>query len=222
MLVAAGRHSLDQVESTLTTSGTERRIDPGDLLEQLLPGRFSLAERGFRNRPVLQELSAKGEVLLPASVGQKAVVADAHESMREDVEKKTTDEFPGGKAHLPLHAAMGVILPGEGHVIAFQAHKALVGDGDAMRVAGEVSENLLRSTKGRLAVDHPRLGVERRQESGEGARILIGGKRALEIELTCLVGLFQRGENLATEQARQHAHREEESLSAPHPPTIYR
>ena len=49
--------------------------------------------------------------------------------------------------------------------------EAAVADRNTMRVAGEVSQNLLRSTKGGLAVDHPRLGVERRQEISEGALV---------------------------------------------------
>ena len=137
--------------------------------------------------------------------------------------RKRRMNSPAGRLISRCTLPSGVVLPGEDHLIAFQAHKALVGDGDAMRVAGEVSENLLRSTKGRLAVDHPRLGVEHRQESGEGAarpdrkreglgdRARWPGRPLSTLREPCL-----RNRRASTRTGK------EESLPARHPPAVYR
>jgi hypothetical protein len=53
---------------------------------------------------------------------------------------------------------MGAILPAKGHVPVAEGDQAGVGDGDAMRVAGEIREHLIGARKGRFAVHDPALG----------------------------------------------------------------
>ena len=48
-----------------------------------------------------------------------------------------------------------VILPAEGNLVALEGHKAVVGDGDAMGVAGEITEYMVRSIERRFGIDDP-------------------------------------------------------------------
>ena len=65
--------------------------------------------------------------------------------------------------------AVRIVLPLESHAAAFHRQQPPIGDGNPMRVAGQILQNLLRSAKGRLCkddpFDSPRLlaqGLERR------------------------------------------------------------
>ena len=47
---------------------------------------------------------------------------------------------------------MGIVSLAEGDAIVGEGHEAMVGDGDAMGVAGQVVENLFGTAEGRLGV----------------------------------------------------------------------
>lgn len=88
------RQSLHSFQAALATGGTKRRVDAGELQDQILPGQLG-REQGFRHRPVLKKLSTQSEGLLPMAIGQEAVVADAYKTIGQDVEQKAADEFLG-------------------------------------------------------------------------------------------------------------------------------
>ena len=64
---------------------------------------------------------------------------------------------------------MGVVSPAEGDLIVLEGHETMVGDGDAMGVAGEVVEDMLGAAEGRLGVDDPVLLAELPEEVVECA-----------------------------------------------------
>ena len=63
---------------------------------------------------------------------------------------------------------MRIVFPAEGDLAVGEVHDPVVGDGDAMRVAGQVLENMFGSAEGPLGVDHPVLTEQRAKESMEG------------------------------------------------------
>ena len=67
---------------------------------------------------------------------------------------------------------MGIILPAEGNLVVFESDKAMVGDGDAMGIATEIAEDMMRATKRGFGIDHPVLAVQGTQESVEGFLVL--------------------------------------------------
>lgn len=75
--------------------------------------------------------------------------------MRQDVEKESPQELEGGDRHASFLIAVGIILPGESHVSALDCLETLVGDCNTVGVAGEILENLLRTSEWGLAVDDP-------------------------------------------------------------------
>jgi hypothetical protein len=58
---------------------------------------------------------------------------------------------------------MGIVFPTESDFAIGKVHDSVVGDGDAMRVAGQVMKDAFKSTEGPLGVDHPILTEQRSQ-----------------------------------------------------------
>ena len=65
---------------------------------------------------------------------------------------------------------MGIVSPAEGDAIVLEGHEAMIGDGDAMGVAGQVVENLFGTAEGWLGVDDPVLLAKLPEEVAEGVR----------------------------------------------------
>ena len=67
---------------------------------------------------------------------------------------------------------MGIILPAEGNLVIFESDEAMVGDGNAVGVAAEIAEHMMRATKRGFGIDHPVLAVQGTQESVESFLVL--------------------------------------------------
>ena len=80
-------------------------------------------------------------------------------------------ESPSGKPNLfgldraALAQVMGVVLVGEGHVVAVEGEQAMVADRHAMGIATEISQHGVGPAEGRFAVDDPIRREERIDES---------------------------------------------------------
>src|ERR1022692_1576932 len=91
------------------------------------------------------------------------------------MEHEAAQELFGGYRHLALLAAVSVVFPTEGDVAVGHGQEPMIGDGDAVSVACQIVEHILRSAEGAFAVDDPLLTKERSQERGKG---LLRGQRA--------------------------------------------
>ena len=86
-----------------------------------------------------------------------------------------------------------IILVAESHLAVLQGHKPVVGDGDAMRIAGQVGEDVLGILEGRFGVHDPLLGTQGGEEPlprgglGEFPTAPRQGELALRVEL-CQAG----------------------------------
>src|SRR5450759_2576431 len=136
------------------------------------------------------------------AVGQEAVVADALQAGRQNVLEEAADELVGGDGHHLGFACVAIIFPLEGNLAVFQSQEAPVGDGDAMGVAAEVLQHVLRSAKGGLGVDHPLLMFEGRQVASEGLWV---GKRQDVAEELEFSGGMSPGESFQKETAEASA-----------------
>ncbi len=80
------------------------------------------------------------------------------EAAREDVEEKAGEERDRREGHRLQPAPAGVVPPPacrepsrtEAHPSLVPAHEPVIGDGDAVRVAPEVVQDLVRAAEGRL------------------------------------------------------------------------
>ncbi len=103
------------------------------------------------------------------AIGEESEVTNAMEAVGQGVEQETADELAGRQAHDPGGPLMAIVLPGEGDMVVPAGSDAAVGDGDAMRVAPEIGEDLRRSAEWLLGaddpVDTPRGGQNRRAQT---------------------------------------------------------
>jgi hypothetical protein len=74
--------------------------------------------------------------------------------------------------HHSLVICVGVIPPAEGDLIVGEGDEAVVGDGDAMSVAGEIAEDMMGTAEGRFGINDPVLTEQGAQESAEGFLVL--------------------------------------------------
>ena len=103
----------------------------------------------------IEQPAAEGEVVAASAIGEEAVVANALEAFRKDVNEKATDELLSRERHGLAPAPISIVPPTELNLPIVEIEQSVVGDGDAMGVARDVPENIFRSGKGRFGVDHP-------------------------------------------------------------------
>ena len=165
------------------------------------------ALRRWRRR--VQQPSAVCELVLPGAIGEEAIVANAVEAGREDVE----EQLGRLQGHDPLAGRAGSAVA-EAHGAVAEAAQALVADGDPGGVAAKVVKNLFGAGEGRLGVDHP-LGLAGSPEVfGEAPRVGERLQPVREAEAAGFKRVLQRREEDPAEVAREHPDRQEESGAA--------
>ena len=96
-------------------------------------------------------------------------MADADQSLRENVDQESPQKLICGNRHDLLLTAPCVVFPAKRDSIILESHQSMVGDGDAVRIAGEIVQNMFRTSEGWLGVDHPVFAEEESQERVESA-----------------------------------------------------
>jgi hypothetical protein len=71
------------------------------------------------------------------------------------MQQKPSDEFNGLQRHGTLPILPLIVFPPERDLAVVTRQQPPIGDGDAMGVAGEVAEHVLRPGQWGLGVDHP-------------------------------------------------------------------
>ena len=118
-----------------------------------------------------QTLTERKEFGSPA-IGQESEGTDADKAAGQNMEKETSQELLRAERHLSLLITMRIILPAEGNLVTLEGHKTVVGDGDPMGVAGEITQHMMGSAEGWLGVDDPVLTEQGTQEGAEGFLVL--------------------------------------------------
>jgi hypothetical protein len=71
------------------------------------------------------------------------------------VQQETSQELLRGEGgHLSFLIAMGIILPVESNLVVLESQEAVIVDSDAMGVAGEIAEDMLRSSERSVSCGH--------------------------------------------------------------------
>ena len=114
-----------------------------------------------------EQLPAACQISRAMAVAEKAVVADALKTIRQNVKQEAPQELICRQArHLgPLR--MFVVLVGEGNLPVVKRLQAVIGDGDPMGIAAQIVQNPAGAAEWPLGLDHPLHIVERRQIPGE-------------------------------------------------------
>ena len=171
------RASLNQDESTRTgtgnstcvPAGTHPRKQSADAAAGTSALGRSFAEPRVEARRT-EQFAGKLECGAPLWMCEEAEVADLDEAGRQHVEQKAADELDGVQRHELVLVVIGRVSPAEGRMAIAHLDQAPVGDGHAMRVAGQVLEDMLGSAEGRLGIDHPLQSLELREGAGRTRR----------------------------------------------------
>ncbi len=87
-------------------------------------------------------------------------MADADQPFRENVDQESSQKLICGNRHDLLFTASCVVFPAKRDLIILERHQSMVGDGDAVRIAGEIVQNRLGTAEGWLGIDDPILVEE--------------------------------------------------------------
>ena len=85
------------------------------------------------------------------------------------MDQESSQKLIRGNRHDLLLIAPNVVFPAKRDSIILESHQSMVGDGDAVCIAGEIVQNMFRTSEGWLGVDHPVFAEEESQESVESA-----------------------------------------------------
>ena len=143
---------------------------------------------GFRHG---KEPTTLRQLLRTVAIAEETVIADPLKIAGWDMNEKSPDELLGADCHRLLLATATIVLPAEADFATVDVEDAVVGNGDAMRIAADIVEDLFWSRKGRLGVDDPIRLAERRQVPLEGALFLQWGQGGEKLQLPGGIGLLQ-------------------------------
>ena len=102
-----------------------------------------------------EQSTAACEHTATPAVGEKAEVADADQALGQNVDQESAQELICGDRHDLLLAAVRIVFPAKRDSIILERHQSMVGDGDAVRIAGEIVQNMLGTAEGWLGIDDP-------------------------------------------------------------------
>jgi hypothetical protein len=91
---------------------------------------------------MLQELVTKRQQAGSSPLSEKAVETNANESSRQGVKQETPQELFWRKRHHSFLISVSIILPAESHLVLLEGDEAMIGDGHAVGVAGEISSSV--------------------------------------------------------------------------------
>jgi hypothetical protein len=87
-------------------------------------------------------------------------VSDANQPFGQDVQQKSAQELIRRNSHELLLAAVGIVSPEEGDAVVLEGYEPMVGNRDAMGIAGQIVENVFGAAERWLGVDDPILLTE--------------------------------------------------------------
>ena len=82
-------------------------------------------------------------------------MTDADQPFRENVDQESSQKLICGDRHDFLLAAVRIVFPAKRDPIILERHQSMVGDGDAVCIAGEIVQNMLGTAEGWLGIDDP-------------------------------------------------------------------
>ena len=71
------------------------------------------------------------------------------------MQQEAPQELLRRQGHHSFVIPLRIVLPAEGDLIILEGDQATVGDGDAMSVAAEIAEHVMRAAERGLGIDHP-------------------------------------------------------------------
>jgi len=126
------------------------------------------------------------------------------------MEQEAAQKLVDSQSHEPFLVAVGGIAPSEGDVAIGESDQPGVRNGDAMGVGAEIAQHVFGATEGALGVNDPVVAKQHAQPGGEGAWMGKVRQAAVELKLATMKGVAKSGDELAAEDAAEHADGKEE------------
>ena len=161
--------------------------------------------------------SAQCEQRAPISVGKEPKVTDLHKADWEHMHEETADELDGVNRQGFLRIAVSRIPPSECDVPTFTTHESAIGDGDSVRVASEILQNLFWPAEWAFGINDPSFLFQSLIEEIESCRTAETGKSADQSEFLLAVRACERSQELVPKPGAKYADRKEEALAAMDP-----
>jgi hypothetical protein len=135
-------------------------------------GGLAMRERRWRASEIA---SACGEFRGLVSIAEQAVVTNALETPRQDMEDEPTEEIDGLEMEDFSFAAVSVVAAAQSDDAVAKTEEPIVGESDAVGVAGEVIEDVARPAERLLGVHDPIVLAEIVREGRGESRIIARG-----------------------------------------------
>jgi hypothetical protein len=122
------------------------------------------------------------------AISQQTVVTNPVKAVWQDVQQEAAHELADFDAHdfMLAPGAFSIVLPADADMGLVDIEQTTVGDRDPMGVAGQVSQDLLRTGEDLLGIDDPLGCAQRRDHAGELLCSLEVCEIAKELEFACL------------------------------------
>ena len=111
---------------------------------------------------------------------EKTKEPDADEAPRQGVGEKAGEKLFSRKRHVAGCVLVPGVFPTKRDLTVLEIHESVVGDGDPMRVTGQVMEDVFGPAERRLGVDDPINVMEWADKGGESFRIIQCRQIAIE------------------------------------------
>ena len=102
------------------------------------------------------------------ATAEETVIANAVEALGKNMQQEATDEFICRDGHGLLPIVISIVSPEESDHAICDVEQTIVRDGDAVRVASDVLQNLLWPGEWRFGIDHP---CDRRSPGKENGNV---------------------------------------------------
>jgi hypothetical protein len=168
---------------------------------------------------VQKQLADACECGSPKSVCKESELANAYETVRQNVLHIAPQELCCRQCHETLLVPMGIIFPAKGDLFSVESKQAVIADGDTMRVPAQITENRGGARHCVLAVHDPVLTEQRSQECGKRFWVLQRTGCAAEAQLLSAIGAPEAIDKLAAKDSLEDAERQEEVIARMHPTT---
>ena len=136
------------------------------------------------------------------------------------MEQEAAQELVDREGHQTLLVLVSGVSPTKGDLVLLEGDEAVIGDGDAMRVAAQVMEDMLGSTEGRLAVDDPIVVEQLPEKGGESLGWSKKLQATVEGELFPGKGALESGDELAPEDTTEHLNGKKEAMARVNPTSV--
>src|SRR5436190_22929441 len=115
------------------------------------------------------------------------------------MQQEPPDELLGRESHFAFLVAASIVPPAESDLIAVKGNQTMIGNGHTMGITPQVTENLVRATKGRFGIDDPLVPVEFANELGKAFRFRQMLDEAGKVQAILIKGILQSVDELSAE-----------------------